>query len=104
LEKYFIFTLAFNANILQIDNKDDLIALPKADSPIVNGKEFPTSIMPWVLLDFEKLLADGVDAIQLNMSSDTASKYNDSLYQTLYGWDCDSLLVMNRDVIICEGS
>jgi hypothetical protein len=104
LEKHFIFTLAPNANILQINSKDDLLTLPKAESPIVNGKEFPTSIMPWVLLDFEKLLADGVDAIQLNMSSDTASKYNDSLYQTLYGWDCDSLLVMNKDVIICEGA
>ena len=102
LEAHFRFTLAPHANILQINSKEDLVELPKVKPPEVNGKEFPTSIMPWVLLDFEKLLADGVDAIQVNMSNDTATRYNDRLYQALYGWDCDSILIMNKDVIICE--
>jgi len=90
LEASFRFTLAPHANILQIDNKENLVELPKAEIPTVNGKAFPMPPMPWVYLDFERLLADGIDAIQVNMSNDTAERYNDSLYQTLYGWDCDS--------------
>jgi hypothetical protein len=102
LESHFRFTLAPHANILQINNKEDLNVLPKAGSPVVNGKEFPKSAMPWVLLDFEKLLADGVDAIQVNMSNDTATRFGEGLYHALYGWDCDSALIMNKDVIIFE--
>ena len=103
LEKHFRFSFAPHTNILQINNKDDLAELPKVEPPVVNGSAFPTSLMPWVLLDFEKLLTDGVDAIQVNMSNDTAIKFDDRLYQALYGWDCDSVLVMNKDVIVCEG-
>lgn len=100
LKKYFRFKLAPHAKILKICNKGDLVELPKLENPIVNGNEFSTSIMPWVLLDFEKLLSEGVDAIQISISDDTASSFNDSLYHALYGWDCDSILVMNKDVII----
>ena len=102
LEKHFRFAFAPHANILQINCRGDLAELPIVEPPMVNGVAFPTSIMPWVLLDFEKLLAEGVDAIQVNMSSDTAINFDDRLYQALYGWDCDSVLVMNKDVIICE--
>jgi len=99
LKNHFMFTLAPHAHILEINNKEDLTELPKMEPLVVNGKELPT-LTPWVLLDFEKLLADGVDAIQVNMSNDTATSFTDGLYQALYGWDCDSVLVMNKDIII----
>ena len=102
LEKYFRFTLAPHANILQINNSGDLTALPKAEPLEINGIELPVSVMPWMLLDFEKLVADGVDGIQVNMSKDTATSYNDSLYRALYCWDCDSILIMSKEVIIYE--
>ena len=43
--------------------------------------------------DFEKMLADGWDAIEFRLSEDS------ELYWALYGWDCDSILVMNPDVV-----
>ena len=46
----------------------------------------------WIVLDFEKL-SHKYDAIEVNISSD------DELYYKLYGWDCDSILVMNPDVV-----
>lgn len=100
LESHFQFTLAPHANILQINSKGDLCELPEIEPPVVNGREFPTSTMPWVLLDFERLLADGFDAIQVNMSNDTATRFGEGLYHALYGWDMDSILVMNKDVIV----
>ena len=85
IDKSFEFTLAPNARILQINNKHDLADLPKTALP----KEIPSSMptkLPWALLDFEKLVASGVDAIQVNMSKDTASKHGDRLLYVLNGW------------------
>lgn len=100
LESHFQFTLVPHASVLQINNKGDLSELPKIEPLILNEKELPAISMPWVLLDFEKLLADGVDAIQVNMSNDTATSFSERLYQALYGWDCDSILVMNKNVLV----
>ena len=43
-------------------------------------------------LDFEKILANGYDAIQVTITDET--------YFSLYGWDCDTLLVLNPDSVI----
>lgn len=44
-------------------------------------------------IDFEKLKAYGIDAIELHLSDDFG------LYWQLYGWDCDSILILNKDVV-----
>ena len=43
-------------------------------------------------LDFEKLSKE-YDAIEVFISKD------EQLYWDLYGWDCDSILIMNSDII-----
>ena len=58
--------------------------VPQVKKSIFNGSFLP---------DFEKLLSDGVDAIELFISDDR------ELYWSLYGWDCDSILIMNPDVV-----
>lgn len=86
-ENSFTFTLSDNANILYINSVKDLESLSKAQD------EF--SFTSWVSLDFEKL-AEIYDAIEVNISSDY------DLYYKLYGWDCDSILIMNPDVVIVK--
>ena len=49
----------------------------------------------WTTLDFEKL-AQEYDAIEVLISGDPG------LYYELYGWDCDSILIMNPEIIIEE--
>ena len=44
-------------------------------------------------VDFEQLIANRIDAIEFNLSNDWG------LYMALYGWDCDSTLILNPDVI-----
>ena len=81
-ENSFIFQLSDTARILTINSSDDLKKLTKT----YRGFFVPCC------LDFEQL-SQKYDAIEVNISSDRR------LYWDLYGWDCDSILVMNPEVI-----
>lgn len=95
LEKSFEFTLAENANVLFLDSSVCLEGLPTVEHELM-----PT-FSAWVCLDFEKLLESGVDAIEITISGDKSrGGYLESLYQKLYTWDCDSILVLNKDVVL----
>ena len=62
--------------------------VPKDHIDVLDEKEM------WVCLDFEQLLKNGIDAVQLSLFIG-----NYELYYKLYGWDCDSILIMNPDII-----
>ena len=47
-----------------------------------------------VFIDFEKMIRDGWDALEISITD-----YG-SLYYLLYGWDCDSIVVFNRDAVV----
>lgn len=74
----FSFTLQENARIYHIYSISDVKAMPHIDenSP-----------------DFEKMLNDGWDAIELHLSKCA------ELYFEPYGWDCDCILIMNKDIV-----
>ena len=83
-ENSFTFSLSNNARVLYTNSVNDLEDLPELHN------EF--GICSWKLLDFEEL-AKTYDAIEVNISSDP------ELYFALYGWDCDSILIMNPNII-----
>lgn len=85
LDNYFEFELKDNAKILIINNIEQLEKLPQVNNKI--------TFKIWKCLDFEKLSKE-YDAIEILISKDHR------LYQEVYGWDCDSILVMNPRVII----
>lgn len=88
-EKYvksnFKFTLSNEANVFHIKNTKDIYNLPLIDNPY--------AIAIHKVIDFEKCIQLGIDAIELHLSEDR------SLYFDLYGWDCDSILILNPDII-----
>lgn len=97
LTKSFSFTLREDANVLHIHSIEDLKDLPT----------LPTNIERYsfkTYLDFEKLLESGIDAIEVYIQEDRMSgrSFENTLYWKLYGWDCDSILVMNPDIIQLE--
>lgn len=85
LDKSFRFHLTEDANIFRVDSCEKLYQLPKRETPFNFN---------WYLIDFEAALASGIDAIEICISECRA------LYWELYGWDCDSILIMNKDVIV----
>lgn len=87
LDEYFIFSLKETSNILTIDRCERLLDLPRANDGM--------KLSIYTVLDFEEL-AKEYDAVEVLISEDGY------LYRELYGWDCDSILVMNPDIIIQE--
>lgn len=88
-DKSFEFILKDNANVLVLNDRDQLDDLPQIGNPELLGynKENRTSTC---YLDFEKL-SKTYDAIELvNIGQ---------FYWALYGWDCNSILIMNPDIV-----
>jgi hypothetical protein len=81
----FKFKISDNAKILYINCVEDVKKLPDQQTDL--------SLTCLKTVDFERLIEDGVDAIEFNISNDWG------LYEALYGWDCDSTLILNPDVI-----
>ena len=91
LNLFFEFTLKPDSKILTIKKNNDLRYLPKQ---LFSHPDL--SFQTFIYLDFEEL-AKTYDALEVLISNDYG--FGDNLYTTLYGWDCDTLLVMNPDSI-----
>lgn len=92
----FTFTLKTDANVAHIFSINDLHMFPRLKNEYI--------LDSWYCFDFEKMLKDGIDAVELHLSEEDrscCSDWQDGLYWQLYGWDCDSILIMNPDVVVC---
>lgn len=83
--KQFSFKLTEAANVLEITSAGQLDNLPQIKDDITSSC--------FVSLDFDKL-AQEYDAMIVYISADN------ELYWKLYGWDVDSILVFNPNVVI----
>lgn len=79
----FVFSLSERANAVRIHTLSDLDKLPQRK--LENHADM-------VAIDFEKCVEQGIDAIEL-------CTLGNGLYWALYGWDCESIIVLNKDVI-----
>lgn len=89
LKHSFKFALKKDARVCHIDSVDDLRKLPRS-----NNNEDDRLYC----IDFEKA-SKQYDAIELHLSDEPPHKFCEGLYFQLYGWDCDSILIMNPDIV-----
>jgi len=107
--EFFDFYISDKANILYLKNEDDIAKIIKEHANWVlqcteslrfirylRDKEkyiddYP--MIPSIILNFQNILKDGVDALDVEI---------DKLYYPFFGWDCDSTLIMNPDIIILK--
>lgn len=90
LDKYIIFSIDDKARILSINNCKQLENLPQLDSK----RRFYKNNL-YTKLDFERL-SEKYDAIEVFI------REKDELYFQLFGWDCESILIMNPKIIITD--
>ena len=76
-----------NARVLVIRSLEQLMAVA-----VIYGTVEENGLSGQVRLDFERLKSV-CDAVEVFISADQR------LYWALYGWDCDSVVVLNPDVI-----
>lgn len=88
-DKHFCFVLTENARVCHIRKADDIYKLPSARCLRAGST---------VYIDFEEA-SKNWDAIEVHISEDPATDYTKALYWLLYGWDCDSILIMNPNVV-----
>ena len=95
----FKFTLSDYASIAILSTISDIRRLPMVDtSPDPTGSML--GFLEQAYIDFEKCLANGIDAIELCWYGDEySSQARDNLHFTLYGWDCDSIIILNPDIV-----
>lgn len=85
------FFLSDNARVLEIHNVEDAKKMKKTHEIKDELSEmFNVSFLQTI--DFEKM-KENYDAVELFISDDS------KLYNELYGWDCDSILILNPDVV-----
>jgi hypothetical protein len=93
-EPSFKFTLKDDANVYVISTLWDLYQLPGATDSLSEFSSY--------CIDFEQCLKNGIDAIELRCFGDWKNQdpmETRDLYFKLYGWDCDSILILNPDCI-----
>lgn len=92
----FTFKLSNGANVAHIYSREDVIKLPHVKNDFA-------SFCNWVFLDFEKIKEIGIDAIELHLSEEKDhTGIMDGLRHVLNLWDCDSILILNPDIIESE--
>lgn len=91
LNTSFEFVLKPGSNVLCIFNDDDLERIKKSD--LLNDRVADSWLQKeTTCIDFEKCLERGIDAIEVHVNSEM-------IYFELYGWDCDSILILNPDCV-----
>lgn len=88
-DNFFTFKLSDFARVLHLRCVEDVHNLPKDSSAYT---------MRLVAPDFEALVRQGYDAMEIHISECP------SLYSAMYGWDVDSILIMNPDIVVTEVS
>lgn len=95
----FEFELRENAKVIHLYGKEDVLKLPEFESNFIRATRH---FDPTYYIDFEELVRQGVDAIELHFSEDEESECGGGLYRLLNGWNCDSILVLNPNAVIVE--
>ena len=90
LNTCFRFLITPAAKVAHLYTSKDLDRLPHRNDCSNQWEFYP---------DFEQMVSDGWDAIELHLSSTDKNWDDDGLYWRLYGWDCDSILIMNPKII-----
>ena len=95
LDLSFSFVLTDDAKVLHLRSGADVDKLP-----IYCPYPEMEDTIPTRYIDFEKLM-EKYDAVELHLPEDRRCEpYWNSIYLKMWSWDCDSILIMNPDIIV----
>ena len=86
LSSHFVFQ--FSGNVLKIDSLKDALEMPWCSFIDIPSLEYP---------DYDGMVHLGIDAIHITAKGERETRF--IFPKNLYGWDCESVLVMNPNGI-----
>lgn len=103
LNKYFDFALKNSANVYTISTESDLLRLPMRELPEIISPIVPeiASFIWKYLPDYDKCIEQGIDAVELCwFGVEFSDVAKDPIPRLLPLWDCDSIVVLNQDIVV----
>ena len=95
----FYFRLSPEANILSIETFEDCKKLPRRRT----GYEFMrTEPLQIEAINYKRCMENGIDAIEYKYDVAKKSKDFAVINEFMKEWDCDSILILNPDIIVLD--
>ena len=103
----FKFTISENAKIMQIKG----VGVPDELKPYINNGSIQVSLFGLSffregyqkMIDFDRMIEDGYDGIEFTITEtpfwNNEAESHNVLWDMMYGWDCNSIVIFNADVI-----
>lgn len=95
-DKYFYFKVADTANILRIESLDDCKELTLRPIGYMHKEYVDPN---YEVIDYRACIKRGIDAIEYKYDIASQSEDFEEINSIMWGWDCDSILILNPDVI-----
>ena len=99
LDEYFCFRLSKTANVLRIESLEDCQGLPIQPVGYMHEEFLDPN---YKIIDYKACIKRGIDAIEYKYDIARKSEKFEEIDSVMWGWDCDSILILNPDVIELE--
>jgi hypothetical protein len=93
-----LFKFLYSGNTIIIDSKDDLLDLPFQERP--QHKKNSSGLFGFKVINFQSLANFAIDGIYLTHQGESETRYLHGLDGGLYGWECECILIMNKNSIL----
>lgn len=96
-DKHFYFNIADTANVLRIESLEDCRELILQPVGYLH-EEYKDS--NYNVIDYRACMKRGIDAIEYKYDIASQSEDFEEIDTIMWGWDCDSILILNPDIIV----
>lgn len=97
LDKCFHFKIADTARILRIESLEDCKELTLQPVGYMHEEYRDTN---YEVIDYRACIEKGIDAIEYKYDIASRSKDFEEIDTIMCGWDCDSILILNPDIVM----
>ena len=97
MDKSFYFRIADTACIFRIESLEDCKELTLQPVGYMHKEYQDTN---YKVIDYRACIERGIDAIEYKYDIASQSEDFEEINTIMWGWDCDSMLILNPDIIV----
>lgn len=97
LDECFYFNLTDTAQVLRVESLEDCKELTLRPVGYMHEEYLDSN---YEVIDYRACLERGIDAIEYKYDITSQSEDFEEIDTIMWGWDCDSILILNPDIIV----